>query len=141
MIDKIMEAVSIALNNEFGDSCEIYTEQIEQDLEEPCFLISCINTTKKPFRGGRQCIQNRLCIYYFPESYKRRECNDVAERLMQCLEYITADKQMMRGIQMEYEVVDDILNFFVSYETFSVKSENNTKMETIENNTNIKEGG
>lgn len=43
MINAIIEAISVALNGEFGDSYEIHMEEIEQGLEEPCFFIFCLN--------------------------------------------------------------------------------------------------
>ena len=38
MINSIIEAISIALNNEFGDEYRVYADNIEQCLQEPCFL-------------------------------------------------------------------------------------------------------
>jgi hypothetical protein len=34
-----MEAISISLNAEFGDSYEIHMEEIKQGLKEPCFFM------------------------------------------------------------------------------------------------------
>ena len=39
MADSIIDAVSMALNGEFGDDYEIYGEEIEQGLREPAFLL------------------------------------------------------------------------------------------------------
>ena len=43
MINEIIDGISVAINTEFGDDYEIYTESIEQGLEEPCFSILCLN--------------------------------------------------------------------------------------------------
>lgn len=40
MINKILDAISNALNEEFGDDIEIYSEDIKQGFKEPCFLLS-----------------------------------------------------------------------------------------------------
>ena len=53
MINAIIEAISVALNGEFGDSYEIHMEEIEQGLEEPCFFIFCLNPTNDLFLGKR----------------------------------------------------------------------------------------
>ena len=52
MINAIIEAISVALNGEFGDSYEIHMEEIEQGLEEPCFFIFCLNPTNDLFLGN-----------------------------------------------------------------------------------------
>lgn len=143
MINSIIEAISIALNGEFGDDYEIYMEEIEQDLEEPCFFISCLNPTKKLFPGKRYFRANQFCIQYFPKSdEKQRECNCVAERMYECMEYITinGDDRPIRGTKMKYEIVDGVLNFFVNYDCFTYKTVQQDSMENLKTNTSIKEG-
>jgi hypothetical protein len=119
MINEIIAAISAALDAEFGDEYEIYMEEIKQDLKEPCFFAQCINPTTKLFRGERYFQSNPCCIQYFPKSEEiQRECNEVAERMTWCLEYITVDGDPMRGTQMHAAVVDGNLNFFVNYDCF-----------------------
>lgn len=144
MINSIIEAISISLNEEFGDGYETHMEEIKQGLKEPCFFITCLNPTTELFLGKRYFRTNQFCIQYFPETNeKQRECNGVAERMLQCLEYITIydeDKPIM-GTKMKYEVVDGVLNFFVNYDCFVRKTEQHIPMETLHENTDIKEGG
>ena len=59
MIKEIIEAISIALNEEFGDSYTIYTENVKQGLKTPCFFVLCINPTNKIFRGKRYLSANQ----------------------------------------------------------------------------------
>jgi hypothetical protein len=139
MINSIIEAISINLDAEFG--YEIHMEEIKQDLVEPCFYISCLNPTIELFLGKRYFRQNQFVIQYFPElEDKQRECNSVAERLMWSLEYITLDGDSTRGTAMKYEVIDGVLNFFVNYDCFVYRLEENTPMEAIESSTDVKEG-
>lgn len=144
MINSIIEAISIALNQEFGDDYEIHMEEIKQGLKEPCFFITCLNPTFDLFLGKRYFRTNQFCIQYFPETdEKQRECNDVAERMCQCLEYITIygeDKPIM-GAKMKCEMVDGVLNFFVNYDCFIKKTEQQTPMESLQSSTSVKEGG
>ncbi len=144
MINSIIEAISISLNEEFGDGYETHMEEIKQGLKEPCFFITCLNPTTELFLGKRYFRTNQFCIQYFPETNeKQRECNGVAERMLQCLEYITIygeDKPIM-GTKMKYEVVDGVLNFFVNYDCFIRKIEQQTPMESLQASTNVKEGG
>lgn len=144
MINSIIEAISISLNEEFGDGYETHMEEIKQGLKEPCFFITCLNPTTELFLGKRYFRTNQFCIQYFPETNeKQRECNGVAERMLQCLEYITIygeDKPIM-GTKMKYEVIDGVLNFFVNYDCFIRKTEQQTPMESLQASTSVKEGG
>lgn len=144
MINSIIEAISISLNEEFGDGYETHMEEIKQGLKEPCFFITCLNPTTELFLGKRYFRTNQFCIQYFPETNeKQRECNGVAERMLQCLEYITIygeDKPIM-GTKMKYEVVNGVLNFFVNYDCFIRKIEQQTPMESLQASTSVKEGG
>lgn len=144
MINSIMEAISISLNEEFGDSYEIHMEAIKQGLKEPCFFISSLNPTRELFLGKRYFRINPFCIQYFPETdEKQRECNGVADRMYDCLEYITilGDDKPVMGTKMKYEVVDGVLNFFVNYDCFVRKAERQTPMENLQASTSVKEGG
>lgn len=144
MINSIIEAISISLNTEFGDKYEIHMEEIKQGLEEPCFFIMSLNPSKESYPGKRNFRENPFVIQYFPESENsRRECNDTAERMMQCLEYITiiGEDRPTRGTDMKYEIIDGVLNFFVNYDFFTITIEEDTAMENLESGTSVKEGG
>jgi hypothetical protein len=124
MINKIIDAISISINSEFGDGYEIYTESIEQGLEEPCFSVFCLNPTNELFRNNRYFRNNQFCIQYFPSTDEpKAECNAVLERLYDCLEKITVTGDLTRGSRMNGEVVDGVLNFFVNYNMYVYKVE------------------
>lgn len=119
MINTITEAISIALDAEFGDGYEIHIEEISQDMDGHTFFIQCLNPTDRLFLGKRHFRQNQFCIQYFPlsEDDRNRECYEVLERMETCLEYIDVDGPMM-GTKMNGKVVDGVLNFFVNYDCF-----------------------
>lgn len=133
MINSIIQGISIALNNEFGDNYEIHTEELRQGLKEPCFFVSCINPTNELFLNRRYYRKNQFAVQYFPFNVlqNKRECNDIAERLYLCLEWITADNNLTMGTQMHAEIVDGILNFFVNYDMFVYKVVENVPMEEL----------
>lgn len=133
MINSIIEAISISINSEFGDDFTIYTESVEQGLNEPCFFISCIDPTNRLFFDKRYFRKNQFCIQYFPanKDRKKEECNDAAERLYSCLEYIAIGGDLIRGTKMNCEIVDGILNFFVNYDFFVYKGLRSEKMEKL----------
>lgn len=140
MINAIIEAIIAALNKEFGDAYEIHMEEIGQDLKRSCFFIQCVNSTNELFLGKRYLRTNQMCIQYFPGTAEpQRECNGVAERMCQCLEYIAVcggDKPV-RGAKMRYEVTDGVLNFFVNYDCFVRRAAQGEPMESLESNTTI----
>lgn len=140
MINKIIDGISVAINSEFGDPYEIYTESIEQGLVEPCFSILCLNPTINQVLGKRYFRTNQFCIHYFPSSdEKRSECQAVIERLMKALEIITVDGDLCRGTDMHCEVVDNVLSFFVNYDMYVYKGKSaESTMETVIHNTDMK---
>ena len=140
MINKIIDGISVAINSEFGDNHEIYTESVEQDLSDGSFSILCLNPTSKQFLGKRHFRTNQFCIHYFPKSGEpRSECQGVVERLMGCLELINVEGDLVRGTHMNCEIVDDVLSFFVNYDLFVYKeSDIAPAMEDFEHNTDVK---
>lgn len=141
MINSIIEAISVALNEAFGDEYEIHMEEIKQDLKEPCFFIQCLNPSMEQFLGKRYFRQNLFCIQYFPKTDEvNRECHEVAEAMYFCLEYITCqgDDKPIRGTKMHHEVVNRVLNFFVNYDGFVYKAEDSTPMGELGIDTQVK---
>ncbi len=140
-IKKIISAVSKTLFEEFGEVYTIYAEEVKQGLSEPCFFISCINPGKRQmlsnsnshFLANRYYRDNRFCIQYFPadKNNGRAESYEAAERLLNCLEEITADGDIIRGTDMNFEYTDGILSFFVSYNFFVYKTREPTVMEKL----------
>lgn len=140
MINQIIDAISVAIAEEFGDDYNIYDERINQELEEPCFFISLVDGNRNLFLNNRYLGQLHFCVQYFPGSGNiQRECNDVSELLHDCLEYITlydADAQEyeakpIRGGQMHSEMKDDVLHFFIEYNGFLMKQTTETNMENL----------
>ena len=140
MINEIIDGISVAINTEFGDTYEIYTEDIEQGLKEPCFSILCLNPTVEQFLGKRYFRTNQFCIHYFPKSRERQsECNSVAERLFGCLEVITVDGDLIRGTSLHSEISDGVLSFFVNYDLFTYKHEEVAEhMEDVKHKIDVK---
>ena len=67
--------------------------------------------------------------------------------MLLCTTQLFADKKKdgdtkpIRGSKMNHQVVDGVLNFFVNYDFFTVKTEDQTPMETMTASTDVKEGG
>lgn len=133
MLNEIISGISRALNETFGDGYEIYTDDVEQGLTEPCFFIDVLKPEQTPFVGTRALRRNPFDIHYFPKTPgDNAECYAVAEKLMFGLAYVVmADGDMIRGTNMGYEVVDKVLHFFVNYNMVVYQHIDRPTMETL----------
>lgn len=124
MINKIIDAISSALFNEFGETYKIYTDEVKQGHNAPCFSIFCINPSRKHFIGNKYMNRNLFMVLYFPSDTDESsyEINDVTERLFNCLEYINESNDLIRGSGMTVEVVDGVLNFMVQYNLYTINT-------------------
>ena len=139
MINAIIASISNALYSEFG--YENHMEEIKQGFKEPCFFIQCLNPNIRQFLGKRYFRHNKFCIQYFPKSKTdgNAECYTVAETLQLVLEVIPVLDAVLRGTEMNYEMVDGVLNFFVNYNCFVYKLDEKVLMGTIQlHKTNVK---
>ena len=128
MLNDIVNGISIKLNSIFGDSYEIYTENVKQGLKEPCFFIKTLPTINKPLLGKRAQRTYSFVISYFPKD-GNEEMMDVSELLLEHLEYITLENgDVIRGHSLQTEIIDDVLHFSVNYIVFVNKSENGETM-------------
>lgn len=145
MINKIIEAISSAVSIEFGEGYECHMEEEKQDLKEPCFFIILSESALNLYMGQKYKMDNSFSILYYPGSDEiERECNDTASRLCRCLEYIYLEGEELpiRGSGIQYEVIDDVLKFNINYNMFVyiTETEEDTTMETLEYNINVKDG-
>lgn len=139
MINKIIDGISEAINKEFGDGYDIYTESIEQGLEQPCFSILCLNPTNEQFFGKRYFRQNQFVIQYFPSTdEKNAECNAVRERMFDCLDIIIVNGDQTRGTKMKGEIVDGVLNFMLNFDMFVYRVQELDKMDSHSVSTDVK---
>ena len=132
MIHAIMEAMGIALDAQFGDTCAIYAEEVPQNLERPCFFLSCIHADSEVYPSHRHRRRNQFAVQYFPaeDDRARQECLDAAERMLQCLETVrTVDRTPSLGTDIHYEIKDGVLHFFVNYNFFTRKRAAYDRME------------
>ena len=145
MIQGILDAISIAIDEKFNTeeepAYEIYTNNVNQGLSKACFSIKLVNTELQKKLGNRYFRVNQFCVYYFPsaDDEVQEECFEVQEQLEDALEYITADDDLIRGTEMNGQIVDGVLVFLVNYD-FYVKKVADTEiyMETVSNATDVK---
>ena len=131
-IKELLDAIAEALFQEFGSDYEIYTEKVEQGLKEPCFMIRCLNPTKNVFLGRCYKRTNQFTIQYIPSTTEViEECNNVMERLFECLENVILSDKPIHGKELNGEITDGILTFTVNYDGFVLKDEATYNMEDV----------
>lgn len=131
-IQKISDAISEALFQEFGSDYEIYTEKVEQGLKEPCFLLRCLNPTKNVDLGQRYKRTNQFSVQYFPSTPDSlEECTSTLERLFECLEDVIVSEKPIHGTDLQGQFTDGILTLTVNYDGFVLKECTETNMESL----------
>ena len=117
MVTEIINGISTKLFKTFGENFTIYTENIEQNLKLPCFFIELVNSSSKQIVGNHYRSENAFDIHFFTsEEEDKKEGRNIASILLEALEYITlANGDLIRGTNMHFENVDDVLHFFVNY--------------------------
>ena len=78
-IQSLIDAIAEALFQEFGSDYTIYTEKVEQNLEEDCFLIRCLNPTKNQHLGRCYKRTNQFSVQYIPSTTRSVEISDDLE--------------------------------------------------------------
>lgn len=138
-VSNIIDGILQALREEFGEGYTLYTESVEQGLKEPCFFVMCINPQINLFRGVRYFVENQFAISYFPSTkFPKAEINDVTERLYSCLEYITANGDLLMSRNLSNAIEDNVLHFFVNYNYFSYTPKEETPMEEYTLDTEVR---
>lgn len=143
MINNIINGISNSLYEEFGENYEIYKESVEQGLQEPCFSIVILDNSSTRGLDNRYLREYNFDIHYFPleKVNIKEEIYNVSERLLLCLKTINTIDFLLNGINIHYEIVDNILHFFITYKLFVKEcKEQSTNMEKIDIKTGVKNG-
>lgn len=124
----------MALNAAFGDGYEIHQNDVKQGLKEPCFLIAVLQPEITPMIGRRSIWRHPFDIQYFPtDPSNNAEMFTVAETMVGALEFITLPGgDLLHGTSVNYEIVDNVLHFFMSYNLPMIRPTEETYMETLE---------
>lgn len=126
----------------FRTSVSVYDERIEQGFHEPCFFVLLINGSQDRELGRRYMRVGNYDIHYFPDPdnpEKRRECEAVADRLYEEMEYIQFEGSMYRAVGMKHQIVDDVLHFFIDVNVHLMRPKGpETKMRTLKQEANVR---
>lgn len=136
VIKKIIDGISIKLNEIFGDDYEIYDNKVEQGMKKPCFFIYFLDgdINRQIGLGVKSYLDVlHFDIVGFSKNDSRIELNDMSDKLRYGLEYITlADKTLIRANNLKSKIEDDVLHFFIDYKIFT--SQKDSEKEDIKMN-------
>ena len=66
MVNDVKDAISIKLNQIYGDYYEIYSKDVKQGLNPPCFFIKILNPSQRQLIGNRYYLKISVDVHYFP---------------------------------------------------------------------------
>lgn len=124
MVNDVKDAISIKLNQIYGDNYESYSKDVKQGLNPPCFFIKILNSSRRQLIGNRYYLEISVDVHYFPAvKGDNDKLDEVGSSLFNDLEYITMiNGDQIRGTNMSYEKEKGVLHFFVTY-TMIVKKD------------------
>lgn len=140
MLNEIVNGIGLKLSKSFN-GIDIHKEELEQGFEEPCFFIDLLNPSEKQIIGNRYLRSYLFDVVYFPKKKSSEEIFEVLDKLYSVLEYIELDDgTLIRGIGRSSREEDRILHFFITYEMFIYKlDEEKPKMKKLDVNNGLKE--
>lgn len=115
MVNKIILGIANGIRKVYPEAeYEVYTEGVEQGIEEPCFFILCITQNHEGRLQHNFDLYNSFDVHYYPKK-GNGECWEVAEKLRSLLKYINVDGELIRGSKINCRIEDGVLHFFVDY--------------------------
>ena len=138
MVNLILDSVSKQLGTTFGLDYHYYVEDVEQNLTKPCFTIDTLIPLQ---RSRNKILYDRtmpIVVHFFSDNTTnvKRDCYQKAEQIIECLEYLPFKNTILRGEDISWEIVEDVLQVFVTYKFMSKRVEDvedamNDVVETI----------
>ena len=131
MVNKILDAITIQLHSTFGDKYKYYLENVEQNLTKPCFTVDTLiplQRRKSPVLYDRTM---PMVIHYFTDDKKdtKADCYAKAEQLIECLELLPFESTLLRGENISWQIVGEVLQGFITYKfTTKLVSEEEDRM-------------
>ena len=136
MVNSVINAITKQLGDYYGKSYRYYKEDVEQDLKKPCFTVAPlipITRSKSPTLYERTI---PIVVHYFNDGKQeiKNEYYDMGEQIIECLEYLQLGSSIIRGEDISWQTVDDVLQLFITYRFTTRKVvEPEETIDTLEN--------
>lgn len=136
-IQNIIDGIAEALFREFGSNYEIYTTKVEQGLQEPCFIIRCLNPTMDRHLGTMYHRTNQFTVQYISDENTESmyDMYSALERVFECLRTITVSGKPIHSKGLTAEPHDGMITVTVNYDGFvleQIESESEMGGVTVE---------
>lgn len=117
MINSLINAVTKQLGTTFGKKYRYYVEDIEQGVKKPCFHVSpriTLQRSRSPVLYDRTI---PIVVHYFSDSENnvKNDCYSMGEQIIECLEYLPFQNTRIRGEDISWQIVEDVLQVFITY--------------------------
>lgn len=131
-INDIITAISIKLNETFGDSYTNHIDEVPQGFEPPAFFIQFLNLENFRQIGKRWRITTLFNVQYFP-SGGRADASNHALKIQQALKEITLlNGVVMLGTGANSEIVDGNAHNFIHFNFYLQEVEAKVFMGSLE---------
>lgn len=134
MVNEMLKNISIQLHSVFGNDYTYYLENVEQHLTKPCFTMDALVPIQ---RSRSRYLYDRtipVVIHYFSsdKSSTKEDSYSKAEQIVEALEYVPFQGSLVRGEDISYQIVEDVLQVFVTYRFITKKlTSNEDNMEDL----------
>lgn len=112
-INSVRYAVNAALDAAFPD-IPVSGEEIKQLLDPPRFFVRLLEPAHTQELGRRYRRYFPFVVRYFAPERDNDDMYDMAELLASALKWIDVGGRVT-GIGMRFQIVDEVLHFFVTY--------------------------
>lgn len=137
MIQQIIDAIVMALFNEFGNNYTYYTDFVAQNMDTPSFMVLPISELDMREIGIRHSITVPIEIKYFPSDKSYSERILLSERLRTAIESLAIGGYIYHPTDVECQYIDDVLvvTLNVNYSVFEDNGSGTVEDGTMTTNT------
>lgn len=120
-IEDVRNAVILSLEQHFPE-VDVYGEKVAHGFQKPCFYVKLLSVKHKQELGRRYKRNHSFEIHYYSEETEiNKMAHRMADRLYQYLEFILLNDGICRGRNMDHEVINGVIHFFVNYDFHVMK--------------------
>lgn len=127
---KILDGITLALHENFPHQ-QIFDDEIPQGLQPGAFNVILVTASQQQVVGERYKRTPLFDVLYYPR-HGREDCLGVADILSLLLKIIPLPGgDLIRGTEMEFEIIDGVLHFYVRYTHYVRSAPNEEKMDNL----------
>lgn len=134
MVNDMLDAITKQLGQTFGNSYRYYVENVEQDLQKPCFTVDMLEPRQRSINYKQYMRSMPIVIHYFngEKDTNKKDCYAMAEKLVECLEYLNFQDTILRGENISWQLIEGVLQLFITYSFRTNRLEPLENMEILE---------